>query len=149
MRTRFLLLALVISLAALAAAPAPTGFRSLSWGSRVPAGLKKLSGPTSDGTSMYVPVSGRKLEPLLGVQIAEEAYSFTQGKFYSGSAWSDGRGNFETAKATLTSAYGQPTFSNPSLELYKWKWPGSKVEVHLYYEARFARTTVTFVNDAI
>lgn len=149
MRRRFLLPTFLLCFSAIAAAPAPTGFRSLTWGSRVPEGLKKLTGPTSDGTSLYVPRAGGKVAPLFGLPVAEEAYSFTHGKFYSGSAWFDGRGNFEKAKAALMSAYGQPTFANPSMDLYKWKWPGSKVEVHLYYQAKFARTTVTFLNNAI
>ncbi len=147
-----------VVLAALAYAPllalagsAPKGFRMLTWGAPAPRGLKRLAGPNSDGTSMYVPspVAGRALQPLLGLPVSEEAYSFTHGKFYSGSAWLDGRANFEKAKAELLKTYGEPAFSNPNLELYKWKWPGSKVEVHLSYQAKFQRTTVTYANNAI
>jgi hypothetical protein len=149
LRTLLALFALTVALSSLAADPAPSGFRALTWGSRVPAGLKRLTGPTSDGTSLYVPGPGRKPDPLLGAPVAEEAYSFTHGKFYSASAWFDGAGTFDRLKTTLISKYGQPTFSNPSINLYKWKWPRMQVEIHLYYQARFSRTTLTFINNAI
>ena len=138
-------------LLALATDAPPKGFRSLNWGATVPAGMKKIAGPTSDGTSLYIPrtIAGKILQPLFAVPVAEEAYSFTRGRFYSGSAWLDGRAMFERMKIELTKAYGQPTFSNPNLELYKWKWVDKRVEVHLSYQAKFQRTTVTYVNDSI
>jgi len=131
------------------AAEPPNGFRILKWGSSPDAGLKKYSGPTSDGITMYVPASGQALAPLFEVPIAEEAYSFSKGKFYSGSAWADGQGNFEKLKSALTKTYGQPTFTSEKLNLWKWKWPSKKIEVHLSYQTKFSRTTVTFVNNAI
>lgn len=130
------------------AAEPPTGFRNFNWGSSPSASLKKISGP-SDGITIYVPASGKALAPLFEVPVAEEAYSFSKGKFYSGSAWFDGHGNFEKVKAALVKAYGQPAFINDKLALWKWKWPGKQIEVDLSYQANFARTTVTFVNNAI
>src|ERR1044071_3411407 len=113
--------------------------------------MKRISGPTPDGTSLYVPTAGggKAPQPFLGLPVAEEAYSFSHGRFYSGSVWLDGRANFEKAKAELVKAYGQPAFSNPRLDLHKWKWPRSKVEVSLSYQARVQRTTITFVNDEV
>jgi hypothetical protein len=131
------------------AAEPPKGFRSLKWGVAPPSGMKRMAGPTSDGTTMYVPASGKSLSPLFGIPVAEEAYSFSRGRFYSGSAWLDGRENFEKMKAALTKAYGNPSFVNERLYLWKWKWPGSRIEVHLYFQTKFTRTTVTFLNDAI
>lgn len=127
----------------------PKGFRSFTWGSSPNSSLKKLSGPTSDGTTLYVPTAGKKPAALFGLPIAEEAYSFTRGKFYSGSAWLDGRENFDKMKAALIRAYGPPSFSNDRLDLFKWKWPRAQIEVHLYYQAKFSRTTVTYLNNAL
>ena len=127
----------------------PNGFRSIKWGSSPSASLKKYSGPTSDGITMYVPASSKALSSLFETPIAEELYSFANGKFYSGSAWFDGPANFEKVKAVLLKTYGQPSFANEKLSLWKWKWLGNKIEVHLSYQSKFSRTTVTFLNDAI
>ena len=141
----FLLLAPVVS----SAAEPPDSFRNLKWGSAPSAALKKYSGPTSDGITMYVPASGKAPSSLFETPVAEELYSFANGKFYSGSAWFDGPANFEKVKAALIKAYGQPLFANAKLQLWKWKWQGNKIEVHLSYQSKFSRTTVTFLNDAI
>lgn len=143
-----LLVALLTSSLA-SATEAPKGFRAWTWGSSSTSGLKKLSGPTSDGTSLYIPAKGKKPAPLLEVAVAEEAYSFTHGKFYSGSAWLDGRENFNRMKVALIKLFGQPSFSNDRQDIYSWKWPGTKIEVSLYYQAKFSRTTVTYLNDSI
>jgi hypothetical protein len=143
--------AVLIALAAsaFAAGEAPKGFRALVWGSKAPQSLTKVTGPTSDGTSLYAPANNTKLQPILDLPVAEEAYSFTNGKFYSGTAWLDSRENFEKAKQYLLEAYGKPEFANESLEIYKWKWPGSKIEVHLSYQKKFSRTALTYINNAI
>ena len=107
------------------AAEAPTGFRDLKWGSPPSAGLKKFSGPTSEGITIYVPASGKTLSPLFGSPVAEEAYFFSNNKFYSGSVWFDGPANFEKVKTALAKAYGLPSFANETINLWKWKWPGS------------------------
>jgi hypothetical protein len=127
----------------------PDGFRNLRWGSPPSASLKKFSGPTREGITMYVPVSGKTPFPIFDVPVVEELYSFQNGRFFSGSAWFDGQGNFEKVKAALLKTYGQPTFANEKMNLWKWKWQGSKIEVHLSYQFKFSRTTVTFFNDAI
>ena len=141
----FLLVVLSISFAA----EIPTGFRGLKWGSPPSSHLKKISGPTSDGTTMYVPALGKTPSPLFGTPVAEEAYSFSNGKFYCGNAWFDGQVNFERVKTALIKAYGQPSFANETINLWKWKWPGSKIEVHLSYQEKFSRTTVAFINNGI
>jgi hypothetical protein len=140
----FLLFASAVS----SAAEPPKGFRNFKWGSAPNASLKKSSDPTSD-ISMYVPASGKTPLPLFDVPVAEEAYSFSKGKFFSGDAWFNGQENFEKVKAALFKAYGQPSFANEEMNLWKWKWAGKQIEVHLSYQAKFSRTTVTFVNNAI
>lgn len=141
----FLLVAPAVS----GAAEPPNGFRNLRWGSSPSASLKKYSGPTSDGITMYIPASGKNPLPLFEAPVAEEAFSFSKGKFYSGSAWFDGQGTLEMVKATLVKAYGQPSFANEKMNLWKWKWPEQRIEIHLSYQAKFSRTTVTFVNNSI
>jgi len=125
----------------------PAGFRNFKWGSHPRSGLKKIT-DTGDGLTMYIPTAAMKL-PLFDLPIAEEDYSFSNGKFYSGDAYLDGEANFQKMKAALIKTFGAPSFSNDSLKLLKWKWPKSAVEVHLSYQRKFARTTVTFVNSAI
>jgi hypothetical protein len=129
-------------------AETPTGFRELKWGSSPPRSLKKFA-DNGGGLTMYTPATGKAPAPLFGIPVAEEAYSFSKLRFYSGSAWLDGRENFEKAKEALTKLYGPPTFSNQASELFKWQWPSTKVEVQLYYQAKFSRTTITFENNAI
>ena len=141
----FLLVAPVIS----SAAEPPDGLRNLMWGSSPSASLKKVSGPTSDGITMYLPASEKAPSSLFEAPVAEEGYSFVHGKFYSGSVWFDGRGNFEKVKAVLLKTYGHPSFANEKMNLWKWRWQGKQIEVHLSYQSRFSRTTVTFVNHAI
>src|SRR5258706_7903590 len=130
------------------AAEAPNGFRSLQWGAAPSGGMRPV-GPTKDELSIYVPASGASLPPLFGIPVAEESYSFSKGKFYSGSAWLDGQENFEKMKASLTKAYGTPSFVNEKLYLWKWKWPGNRIEIDLLFQPKDTRKTVTFLNDAI
>ena len=142
----FLLFASAVS----GAAEPPNGFRNLKWGSAPSASLKKFSDPTSDGTTMYVPASGKTPLPLFEVPVAEEAHLFSKGKLFSGMAWFDGQGNFEKVKAALFKAYGQPSFANEEINFWKWKWAGKQIEVRLWYQAgKFSRTEVFFVNNAI
>lgn len=137
-----------VSVAASAAEP-PKGFRNTNWGAPPASGLKKLMGPTADGTSMYVPSPGTKLLPFFDIPVAEEAYSYTRGKFFSGSVWLDGQANLEKVKAVLSKEYGPPSFANEQSYLWKWKWPSKKIEVHVYYQSKFSRTTVTYLNNEI
>jgi hypothetical protein len=127
----------------------PSGFRTTKWGARPAAGMKKLVGPTSDGTSLYVLASKTSSQPLFDIPVAGETYSYTNGKLYGGSAWIDGQANLGKIKAALSKAYGQPSFANEQKYLWKWRWPAEQIEVHLYYETKFSRTTVTFVNNGI
>jgi hypothetical protein len=127
----------------------PKGFRTLKWGAAPSGGLKKLMGPTSDGTSMYTPAPGKKLPPFFDIPVAEEGYSFTRGRFFSGSVWLDGQPNLEKMKTALSKEYGPPTFANEQSYIWKWKWPSKKIEVQLYYQSKFSRTTVTYLNNGI
>ena len=80
---------------------------------------------------MYVPPDGTKPEPLFDVPVAEEAFTFSQGRFYSGSAWLDGKDNFDKMRAELTRRFGEPAFANPRISLWKWKWQDGPIEVSL------------------
>lgn len=131
------------------AADPPDGFRYLKWGASPTTGLKKFFGPTSDGTTLYIQAPGKAPAPMFKAPVAEELFSFSHSKFYRGNAWFDGSGNFEKVKAALFSTYGRPSFVNEKLYLWKWKWPGNKVEVQLNYQLSSSRTTVTFLNDAV
>src|SRR5437762_6066010 len=144
---RSFLVAAALTLISFAAwADAPTGFRDVKWGASPPHSFKQFA-DNGGGLTMYRPAGGKAPAPLFGIPTVEEAYSFSKSRFYSGSAWLDGRENFQRAKDALTKLYGSPTFSNSASELFKWQWPGPKIEVQLYYQAKFSRTTITFTND--
>lgn len=140
-------LLLVFAQVANAAGP-PTGFRNFKWGASPSGKLKKLV-DHPDGTVMYVPAAGKQPAPLYGLPVAEEAFMFSNGKFFSGSAWLKSKDTFDKMKSTLEKEFGKPAFANESVSLWKWKWAGSQVEVHLSYQAKFEKTTVTFVNNGI
>jgi hypothetical protein len=127
----------------------PTGFRDVKWGSAPRASLKKFSGPTDDGLTLYMPVNLKNLPPLFDVPVTEEDYQFIHGKFYSGDAYLDGEANLQKMQAALIKTFGPPSLANESLRIWKWKWPKSAVEIDLYYQARFAKSTVTFTNKSI
>ena len=139
---------LIFSVSVLAADP-PSGFRNGKWGSVPAASLKKYSGPTTDGTSIYVPQEENKSAPFLGVPVNKELYMFSNGKLYGGSVFLEGRENFDAMKVALIKLYGQPAFANDRTEIYKWKWPNTQIEVHFYYNKNFAQATVTYLNHAI
>src|SRR4051812_7549021 len=88
-----------LSTPSLAAEP-PSGFRDLLWGSSPPVGWKKMTGRI-DQVAMYVTRS-KKPRPLFNVPITKEAYLFSHGRFFSATAWSDGRDNFMKIAAALT-----------------------------------------------
>jgi hypothetical protein len=127
-------------------APSPTGFRSLSWGDSPTAMLKKTAS-NPDGSAMYVSSDGTNPGQLFDIPVKEEAFMFSHGRFYGGMAWLDGRDNFEKMKAELVRRYGQPSFVDPRISLWKWKWQDRQIEVSLYYQERFSRTTVSFENN--
>ena len=127
----------------------PTGFRNFKWGAPVRTGLKRIMEPTDEGLTMYVSASAKKPEPLFDIPVTEEDYSFVHGKFYQGDAFIDGEPNLLKMKNALVLAYGNPIFTNESLKVWRWKWPKRSIEIQLYYQAKFSRTTVTFSNSAI
>lgn len=126
----------------------PCGFRSYQWGSAPSESMKKVHGPTNEGLTMYAPAADT-IPALLGIPVAEESYSFSQDKLYCAIAWLDGTENFEKMRVALPREYGPPSFCNEDLYLWRWKWATSQVEVHLFFEKKFSRTTVTFLNNAI
>jgi hypothetical protein len=121
----------------------PSGYRAIKWGSAPRPDLKKYNGPT-DGLTLYVPATPPL--PLFDIPVAEEDYTYSKGKFYSANAYVDGEGNLQKMKAALFKKFGPPSFANESLSIWKWKWP-DKVEITLSYQAKFARSTVSFVNN--
>jgi len=124
----------------------PKGFRNYVWGDAPSKDLKQFSGPT-DGVTMFVPAASKKSDPLFEIPVAEEALYFSNGKFYQGDVWLDGKGNFDKMIVSLTKQYGPPSVASPAISQWKWKWPSSPVEVHVHYQEKFARTTVSFVNS--
>jgi hypothetical protein len=127
-------------------APVPTGFRNFRWGDS-PTDTLKNTASNSDGTAMYELPEGTKSEPLFDIPVSGEAFMFSQGRFFGGNAWLDGRDNFDKMRNELTRRYGEPSFTNPSFFLSKWKWQDGPIEVSIYYDEKFARTTVTFDNN--
>lgn len=146
-----ILLILLPGPAVAAPAKTPNGFRQLTWGAPPGKHLKEAPTPPARGMALYQPRPGKPLPPLFGVPVAEEAYTFSQGKFFSASAWIDGSENFKKIKATLIKAYGEPavTKDRDDNNFRIWKWPDSPVEVRLTYHYKFARATVTYINPAV
>ena len=138
---------------------APKGFRNLTWGAAPGKYLEKTSTPPTGDITLYRPRPGKPLPPLFKVPVAEEAFSFSKGKFFSGSAWLDGKENFEKIKAALIKMYGQPSetinkygrhsVANERRNLWLWKWPDSPVEVRLTYNEKYSRATVTYINTRL
>ncbi|RYG15548.1 MAG: hypothetical protein EOO07_15155 [Chitinophagaceae bacterium] len=128
----------------------PNDFRGLKWGSAPSSNLKKLPGPTSDETATYIPSSQKSLLPFFTIAVSEEAYSFSHGKFYSGSLWIEGKENLEKVKDSLIKEFGKPSFENEKMSIWKWKWkwPLSKIEIKLYHQVKSSKTTVTYTNNA-
>jgi len=98
---------------------------------------------------MYTLPGTKKPEPLFDIPVAEEDYAFVHGKFYEGDAYLDGEPNLLKMKNVLIQAFGNPSFTNENLKIWKWKWPKKSIEIQLYYQAKFSRTAVTFSNSAI
>lgn len=137
---------------------APNGFRDLVWGAAPDKKLKKNSIPATGDTEVYRP-RANKPSPLFKVPVAEEAYSFSKGKFFSASAWLDGKENFEKVRAALIEKYGQPSETINSYDrfsvaaerrnLWLWKWPESPVEIRLTYSEKYSRATVSYVHTRL
>ena len=138
-----------VAVAVAATGEPPIGYRSFKWGAPPRNGLKKIMGPTDEGLTMYVPLSSKTPGPLFDIHVAEEDYSFVHGKFYQGDAYLEGEPNLQRMKNALVQAFGNPSFTNENLKIWKWKWPKRSIEIQLYYEAKFSRTTVTFSNSAV
>lgn len=151
-----------LSLGPAVAAPAeaPKGFRQLTWGASPNKHLMEAPGPAARGITLYRPRAGKKPLPrLYNVPVAEEVYSFSKGKFFSASAWLDGKDNFEKILAALIEKYGQPSEAINNYDrdfqpqkrknLRIWKWPDSPVEIRLGHDEVYFRTTVTYLNPAV
>jgi len=147
---------LLLGSAVASPADAPKGFRHLTWGAAPDKYLEKTSAPAAGDITLYRPRPGKPLPPLFKVAVAEESYSFSEGKFFSANAWLDGKENFEKILAALIKRYGQPSETinnyvrhfvpNERKNLKIWKWPDSPVEVRLTYDEKYSRATVTYIN---
>lgn len=134
----------------------PDGFRGLAWGASPDNRLQAQPVTDSNGIAVYLPRVGKRLRPILGVPVAEEAYSFSGGEFFSGSAWVDGKDNYLRARKAFEKKYGAParkaghydrdTLADENKSLAIWTWPDSPIEVRLSFNEQFVRTTVTFLN---
>jgi hypothetical protein len=134
----------------------PQGFRGLTWGAAPDQRLQAQPVTDSNGVTVYLPRAGKRPKPLLGIPVAEEAFSFSGGKFFSGSAWVDGKGNYTRARKAIEKKYGAPAhkaghydrdkLADENKSLAVWTWRDSPVEVRLAFNEQFARTTVTFLN---
>ena len=132
-----LLLAVTLSGAFAADGPAPAEFRGLKWGSAPTKSLKKVSRDvwtTGKGTQ----------NSFLEIPVAEDAYMFENNKLFGGQLFFDGADNFSKLKRVLITQFGPPDFANNSRQIFKWKWAASGVEVTLYYQSNFQRTTISF-----
>ncbi len=124
----------------------PEGFRHLVWGNPAPkSGLKMVA--DNDGVQMFIPDPPSIPEPLFGIPIAEESFSFSYGRFYKGDLWFDGKANFKRMRAALTEHYGPAQEFLPKVSLWKWKWTEDDVEVRLYYNK--TRSTLTLLNTSL
>lgn len=141
MKTRHVFIALslmAISLSGAVAAdgPAPTEFRGLKWGAAPTKSLKKIS------ENVWTTPTQKALPPYLEIPVAEDAYLFDNNKLFGGQLFFDGADNLAKLKAVLVKQFGRPDFSNESLQLFKWKWAASAVEVTLSHQSRFQRSTL-------
>jgi hypothetical protein len=80
---RILAAAVIAFVAVSAWAETPTGFREIKWGSSPPRSLNKFA-DNGGGLTMYMPPKGKAPEPIFGIPVAEEAYSFSKSRLYSG-----------------------------------------------------------------
>ena len=136
-------------LATAATGKIPAEFRGVQWGSAPSKLIKRSSGPVGqDKLEIWVPVN-KRLGQFLGIPVAEEMFLFTNGKLYSGKLVIDTQDNFVKIKNELSKLYGKPDFINDSIKSYKWIWPSEKIQVSLYYEAKFQQAIVTFKTDKI
>lgn len=125
--------------------PAPTGAGTLRWGARPTNNLKQYAPTTSEGLALYVPKAHPG--PLEGVTVAESDYSFDHKRLWSVDFYIDGENNRDAILSALVKKFGTPQQYDESAGTYAWKWPASKVSVHLNYEANHGRTTVTYSHD--
>lgn len=138
------------------ASEAPAGLREWTWGTAPDAGLQANPVTDAKGITVYLPREDNRATRFMGVPVAEESYTFADGKFFSGNLWIDGADNHTHVLKQLQKRYGAPartaghydrdTLADEKKSLAIWQWTSSPVEVRLSYNEQFARTTVTFLN---
>ena len=124
----------------------PQGFRSLKWGDAPGANLRFVSSTSSDDLSMYKPTS---CDAEFGLPVLDELYIFTAGQLYEVSVWLDGEESLHQVREQLAMQYGPPNFANEKLYLWKWKWLDDQIEIHLYFDCKFHRTALHFINNSV
>lgn len=124
----------------------PQGFRSLKWGDAPGGNLQFVSSTSSDALSLYKPTS---FEAELGVPVVDELYHFIAGQMYQVSVWFEGEESLHQVREQLATQYGPPNFANENLHLWKWKWLDVQIEIHLYFDRKFLRTALHFINNSV
>jgi hypothetical protein len=135
---------------------APTGLREWTWGAAPDAGLQASPITDAKGITVYLPREDNRATRFMGVPVAEERYTFADGKFFLGNLWIDGKDNHTHVLKQLQKRYGAPartvghydrdTLADEKKSLTIWEWTNSPVEVRLSFSEQFKRTTVTFLN---
>jgi hypothetical protein len=123
----------------------PTGYRGFLWGDPPSIRLKKLN-ESSDGSARYTIEQGARSGPLFGVQVTEELFLFSKGRFCGAMTFLDGKNNADVMRAELTQRFGPPSFQNPGMNLLRWQWEDGPIEVYWMYQEEHGRTTVSFAN---
>jgi hypothetical protein len=142
----------------------PQGFRDFAWGVAPDQRLRPEPVTNMGGVAVYLLPPDKSHGKLFGtpggifggVPVADEAYSFANGKFASGSAWVDGEDNYERVRKSLEKRYGAPfgkakhydrdRIADEKRSLTVWRWADSPVEIRLVYIKQHSRTAITFLN---
>jgi len=98
---------------------------------------------------MFVPENTDNLLPIFDLVPVEEAYAFEHQKFYEGHVWIDGPDNFTRLRTSLKSTFGAPSFENEKLNISKWRFSGTGIEIHLHYQVNHQKSTLTYTNRDI
>lgn len=125
------LLALSLRSPLAASGDAPKGFRDRVWGSQSTLGLK-LHARNSNKISTYTLPADQRPQPIFGVPIREEIYSYSDGRMFNGIAYFSGQDSLLTLRDALINAYGKPDVANDEQQLWRWQWPRNSVQIILH-----------------
>src|SRR3970282_2190278 len=106
----------------------------MKWGDPPLGNMCLYSTTSTDNLALYTPA---EYPSFLGLPVAEELFGFANGRLYQGMVWFDGEERSQEARVRISALYGPPGFANEYQHLWKWKWPDSQVEIHLWFEPKF------------